>query len=86
MSCGEPCDNCAARAEHHLCETCCHAEPDALSRENDELRAEVRDLRARLKAVKAARNYDRRRMTQTVFDRAVSFALDLKNKSWRRKP
>ena len=53
MSCGEPCDNCATRAEHHLCDTCCHAEPDALSRENAELRAEIRDLKARVAELEA---------------------------------
>ena len=35
--CGEPCDGCANRAEHHLCDACCHEEPDAIQKENREL-------------------------------------------------
>lgn len=39
------CDGCPAKAEHHLCDACCHAEPDAINRENRELREEVERLR-----------------------------------------
>lgn len=33
-----PCDGCPAEATHHLCEECCHSEPDAIMKENTELR------------------------------------------------
>lgn len=42
--CGEPCDGCSARAEHHLCDKCCHEEPDAINRENQRLRVLVEEL------------------------------------------
>lgn len=37
-----PCDGCPAEATHHLCEECCHSEPDAISKENAELREAAR--------------------------------------------
>lgn len=43
-----PCDGCPAEATHHLCEECCHAEPDAISKENAELRESAALVEARL--------------------------------------
>lgn len=40
-TCGEPCDGCANRAEHHLCDACCHDEVDAIRREERELREKL---------------------------------------------
>lgn len=40
-TCGEPCDGCSNRAEHHLCDACCHDEVNAIQKENRELREEV---------------------------------------------
>lgn len=39
--CGEPCDGCPNRAEHHLCDACCHDEVDAIQKENRELREKL---------------------------------------------
>lgn len=39
--CGEPCDGCPNRAEHHLCDACCHDEVDALQRKTRELREKL---------------------------------------------
>lgn len=36
-TCDEPCDGCPNRAEHHLCDACCHDEVDAIQKENREL-------------------------------------------------
>lgn len=73
----ETCDGCPRPAEHHLCDECCHAEPDAINRENEKFRAEVRDLKARLKAA-------RRRFQRGAIAEAYD-ALDIKNTNWRRK-
>lgn len=44
--CGEPCDGCPNRAEHHLCDACCHDEVNAIQAENRELRALLAQARA----------------------------------------
>jgi uncharacterized protein YfcZ (UPF0381/DUF406 family) len=37
----EPCDGCASRATHYLCDACCAADIDRLTKERDEARAEA---------------------------------------------
>ena len=75
--CEELCDGCPRRAEHHLCDECCHAEPDAINQENMKLHAQVADLKARLKAVRAKSSAVR---DWHLLDRAT----DLRVRKWRK--
>lgn len=50
-TCGEPCDGCANRAEHHLCDACCQDEVDVIRREERELREKLEFQAAATKAL-----------------------------------
>lgn len=39
--CDQSCDGCPNKAEHHLCDACCHDEVDAINRENEELKEKL---------------------------------------------
>ena len=40
-TCDQSCDGCPRKAEHHLCDACCHDEVDAIQKENRELREKL---------------------------------------------
>jgi hypothetical protein len=57
--CNQSCDGCPSKAEHHLCDACCHDEVDAIQRENRELQEKLEAALAALEKEKAAHRLER---------------------------
>jgi molecular chaperone GrpE (heat shock protein) len=52
--CDQSCDGCPNKAEHHLCDACCHDEVDAIQRENRELQEQLEAAQAEIARLKKA--------------------------------
>ena len=94
MSENTPCDSCPNRAEHFLCDKCCHEEPDAILRENLKLWAENADLKAaktkahathvaRIKALTAGLRAEHAKVARL---RAAVVALLVSLETWCQDP
>lgn len=89
MSCGEPCDGCANRAEHHLCDACCHDEVDAIQKENRELREKLGAARAeveRLRNALAAISLDEYESTSSASEKVHGHARIARKALYGEKP
>ena len=66
--CDAPCDSCPAKAEHHLCDLCCHEEPDAINKENRELREMLKKLEEETAFLRGLLTYTASNINQQLFD------------------
>lgn len=66
--CDEPCDSCPAKAEHHLCDLCCHEEPDAINKENRELREMLKKLEEEVEFLRGLCTYTASNINNQLFD------------------
>ena len=73
----EPCDGCASRATHFLCDECCAADIDRLAKERDEARAEAKELREILETAGQRLKACGYELTEFSYQELASVLLDL---------